>query len=109
MPEATMQLDHLNMPARDPEGLACWYAETFGLRADAHRVRGPGVLLVFQRGEPVRAPEFHIGLHVPSLTALKEWAKKLGAEITPGEEFTTFRTDDPEGNSIEIYCNNEAR
>jgi len=109
MPEATLQLDHLNMPARDPEGLARWYAQTFGLHATAHVVRGPGVLIAFQRGEPVnRAPEFHIGLRVPSLTMLNEWAKKFGAQVTTGTEFTTLRTLDPDGNCIELYCKTEA-
>jgi catechol-2,3-dioxygenase len=101
-------LDHLNIPARDPEGLARWYAETFGLTAKAHVARAPGVLLVFVRGEPVDpASEFHMGLHVPSINALKEWAKKFNAELTPGAEFTTFRTHDPEGNCIEVYANTE--
>jgi catechol 2,3-dioxygenase-like lactoylglutathione lyase family enzyme len=31
-----MRLEHLNLPARDPEGLARWYAETFGMQADRH-------------------------------------------------------------------------
>jgi len=106
MPEATLLLDHLNMPARDPEGLARWYAQTFGLQSNGRSARGPGVLLVFQRGEPVdRAPDLHIGLHVPSTAALNEWAKKFNAELTPGAEFTTIRTFDPEGNCIEMYCN----
>ena len=109
MAETTMQFDHLNMPARDPEGLARWYADTFGLQADAHRVRGPGVLIAFQAGEPVnRAPELHIGLRVPSMAALKQWASKLGTQPMPGAEFTSFRTSDPEGNCIEVYCKTEA-
>ena len=33
----SFQLQHLNLPARDPQGLA----------------RGSGVLLAFQRGEPI--------------------------------------------------------
>jgi catechol-2,3-dioxygenase len=105
MTTARFQLDHLNMPARDPEGLACWYAQTFGLQADAHRVRGPGVLIAFQAGEPVnRAPELHLGFRVPSMTVLTEWAERLGAPVTTGAEFNSFRTSDPEGNCIEIYC-----
>ena len=105
MTDSTLRLDHLNMPARDPENLARWYAETFGLQANAHIVRGPGVLLVFVRGEPVnRASELHIGLHVPSTAVLKEWGRKFSAELTPGTEFTTIRTFDPEGNCIEMYC-----
>jgi len=105
MPESSLQLDHLNMPARDPEGLARWYAETFGLQADRHLVRGPGVLIAFQAGEPVnRSPELHIGMRVPSRAALTEWADKFGAEVTTGTEFASFRTADPDGNCIELYC-----
>ena len=99
------QLDHLNMPARDPEELARWYAQTFGLQADGHRVRGPGVLIAFQSGEPVkRAPELHIGLRVPSMQALNDWAGKLGKPIKKGGEFNSFQTLDPEDNCLEIYC-----
>ena len=104
MSTASFQLEHVNMPARDPVGLARWYADTFGLQADEHRVRGPGVLLVFQAGEPVRAAELHVGFRVPSNSALEEWAEKLDSSITPGSEFNTFRISDPEGNVIEIYC-----
>lgn len=105
MSEARLTLDHINMPARDPEGLARWYAQTFGLQADKHRVSGPGLLMAFQPGEPVqRAPELHLGFRVPSKTALMQWAKQFGAEITAGSEFCNFRTFDPEGNCLEIYC-----
>lgn len=104
MSTVSFQLEHVNMPARDPVGLARWYANTFGLQADEHRVRGPGVLLVFQAGEPVRAAELHVGFRVPSNSELKEWAEKLDSPITPGSEFNTFRLSDPEGNVIEIYC-----
>ena len=105
MAEASFQLDHLNMPAKDPEALARWYAQTFGLEADAHRVRGQGVLIAFQAGEPVnRAPELHIGFRVASMAALTEWARKFGAQLTTGGEFASFRTLDPEGNCVEIYC-----
>jgi catechol 2,3-dioxygenase-like lactoylglutathione lyase family enzyme len=105
MSQASFQLDHLNMPARDPEGLARWYAQTFGLQADGHRVRGPGVLIAFQAGEPVRrAPELHVGFRVPDLKTLNEWARKFDAQVTAGGEFASFRTFDPEENCVEIYC-----
>jgi len=100
----SFQLDHLNIPARDPEGLARWYADTFGLRADAHRVRGPGVLIAFQAGEPVgRAPELHMGFRVSSMQALEQWAGKFGKPIKKGEEFNSFQIFDPEENCLEIY------
>jgi catechol 2,3-dioxygenase-like lactoylglutathione lyase family enzyme len=105
MPESIFRLDHLNLPARDPEGLAGWYARTFGLKADQHRVRGPGVLMAFQAGEPVkRAPEFHVGFRVENMKALNEWAGRFGAQVTSGAEFASFRTFDPEDNCVEIYC-----
>ena len=99
------QLDHLNMPARDPEGLARWYAQTFGLKADGHRVRGPGVLIAFQAGEPVkRAPELHLGFRVSNMQLLTEWAEKFGVPVSTGGEFASFRTFEPEENCVEIYC-----
>ncbi|HWQ39510.1 MAG TPA: hypothetical protein VNM24_13065 [Burkholderiales bacterium] len=105
MKEPAFRLEHLNMPARDPAGLARWYAQTFGLQADGHRVRGPGVLIVFQKGEPVaRAPELHFGLRVPNMKVLAEWAGKFDASIAEGSEFASFRIFDPEHNCLEIYC-----
>ncbi len=103
------QLNHLNIPARDPEGLVRWYVQTFGLRAEGNKARGPGVLLVFKPGEPVkRAPELHAGFQVPSNARLAEWAGKFGATITKGEEFNTFQVSDPEGNGVEIYCDSSS-
>jgi catechol 2,3-dioxygenase-like lactoylglutathione lyase family enzyme len=109
MSDTRLSLDHLNLPARDPEGLAHWYAQTFGLVADARRVSGPGVLIVFQAGQPVdRAPEFHLGLRAASMNALEHWARKFGATPSLGAEFNTFRVSDPEGNCIELYCKAQA-
>lgn len=106
MLDASLALDHVQIPARDPEGLARWYAQTFALRAQGNRVCGPGLLLVFQVGEPVkRAPELHVGFHVPTMAGLTEWADKLGAKIISGKtEFASVSMLDPEGNGVELYC-----
>jgi catechol 2,3-dioxygenase-like lactoylglutathione lyase family enzyme len=105
MSPASFQLDHLNLPARDPDGLARWYAQTFGLQAEGHKVRGPGVLIAFQRGEPLkRAPELHLGFRVSNMQLLTEWAEKFGKLVKKGEEFNSFQTLDPEDNCLEIYC-----
>ena len=100
-----IRLDHMNIPAKDPVGLAQWYARTFSLQADKHLVRGPGVLIAFHAGAPVgRSPdELHMGFRVPSLEALNDWAKKFEATPNAGPEFTSFRITDPEGNGIELY------
>lgn len=106
MLDASLMLDHVQMPARDPEGLARWYAQTFALQAKENRVCGPGLLIVFQPGEPVaRAPALHVGFHVPSMAALTEWAEKLGAKVVSGKtEFASLSMFDPEGNGVELYC-----
>jgi catechol-2,3-dioxygenase len=109
MLDASLRLDHVNMPARDPETLAGWYAKTFDLQSEGRRVSGPGLLIVFVPGEPVkRAPELHLGFRVPSQSALDHWASRFGAQVTPGTEFNAFRTFDPEGNCLEIYCKAQA-
>jgi hypothetical protein len=70
-------------------------------------VRGQGVLIAFEAGEPInRSPEVHMGFRVPSMEALQNWAKKFDAELTVGAEFTAFRTPDPEGNCLELYAPN---
>ena len=108
MPEITFRLQHLNLPARDPQGLARWYATTFGLQADDNKARGPCALIAFQPGEPInRAPELHVGFLVPSLAELKQWADRLGGNLRKGPEFTAFQIRDPEGNCVEIYCKSE--
>lgn len=101
------RLEHLNIPAKDPVGLAQWYARTFDLKAEKHLVRGSGVLIAFQQGEPLnRAADVHIGFRLADMESMKKWAKKFNAEPKAGAEFTTFRVEDPEGNSIELYTPN---
>ena len=105
MPDLSFQLDHLNLPSKHPEGMARWYANTFGLQADRHLARGPGTLIAFEKGDPLnRAPALHVGFRVQSLAALSEWATRFGVTIKEGEEFHSLRTFDPEGNCVEMYC-----
>ncbi|MBM3395365.1 MAG: hypothetical protein FJY37_12160 [Betaproteobacteria bacterium] len=56
-------------------------------------------------GEPTaRGPELHFGLRVNTNAELQTWATKSDAKITQGPEYNAFRTSDPEGNWIELYC-----
>jgi len=104
MTDMSLRLEHLNLPARDPEALARWYADNFALHADRHLVRGPGVLIAFQRGEPIdKRDQLHLGLRVPSLDALDAWARKFGVATKVGPEFTTIKVFDPDGYCIELY------
>ena len=102
-----LKFEHLNIPATNPVGLAKWYAKTFDLKAEKHLVRGPGILIAFEAGEPINRPELHVGFRVPSMKSLRKWAKRFDAELTVGKEFTAFRTPDPEGNCVELYTPND--
>jgi catechol-2,3-dioxygenase len=100
-----LRLEHMNIPASDPLGLAAWYGRTFGLEVEKHVVRGPGLIIAFVPGAPLarKTDELHMGFRVPSLEALGDWAKKFAATPVAGPEFTSFRTSDPEGNGVELY------
>ena len=106
MPE--FQLEHVNIPSKDPHQLANWYAQTFGLTADKHIVRGDGVLIAFQQGEPINRPDvLHIGFKVGDMSKLNKWFEKFeNVQLKTGPEFTSFQVMDPEGNCVEIYTRN---
>ena len=100
-------LDHLNLPAEDPEGLAQWYAKRLGLQQRGSNVTGPGITLYFTKGMPLRANDrFHFGFRVENRSAVERWAEHLGVAIAYDEEdFFAARMADPEGNTFEIYWN----
>jgi len=100
-------LDHLNLPASDPELLAQWYSQRLGLEQHGNRAIGPGITLFFTRGIPLRQGDrFHFGFRVESRSAVEAWAQHLGVAIAYEEEdFFAARLSDPEGNTFEIYWN----
>jgi catechol-2,3-dioxygenase len=98
-------LDHLNIPAEDPELLAQWYAERMGLQRKGAQVIGPGISIVFRKGEPLKVGDnFHFGFRVETKSAVEHWARHLGAAIAFDEEdFFATRITDPDGNVFEVY------
>ena len=100
-------LDHLNLPAHDPEILAQWYSQRLGLEQRGARAIGPGITLYFSKGIPLPpANRFHFGFRVESRSAVDAWAQHLGVAITFDEDdFFSARMSDPEGNTFEIYWN----
>jgi hypothetical protein len=55
-----------------------------------------------------RAPDFHLGLRMPSMQALKQQCERFGTTVSPGPEFSSFRLFDPEGNCIEVYARSDS-
>ena len=100
-------LDHLNLPASDPEGMAQWYASRLGLERRGSNVIGPGITLYFKKGMPLREGDrFHFGFRVENRSAVETWAQHLGVAIAFDEDdFFAARVTDPEGNTFEIYWN----
>jgi catechol-2,3-dioxygenase len=97
------------LPARDPEGLARWYGETFGFKTTDHSATANGVTLFFSKGEPLdRGKPFHFGFRCEDRETVRAWGKKLGKPIAFDEsDFLAVRVEDPEGNLFEIYWSDE--
>jgi catechol 2,3-dioxygenase-like lactoylglutathione lyase family enzyme len=98
-------LDHVNLPARDPEVLAQWYADRLGMERRGGAVMGPGVSIFFKKGAPLAVGDaFHFGLRVETKSAVEAWAEQLGVPIAFDEDdFFAARVTDPEGNTFEVY------
>jgi len=99
-------LDHLNLPAQDPELLAQWYAQRLGPRAAGRHRRRTGDHTLLHQGHALRQGDrFHFGFRVENRSAVDAWAQHLGVAIAfDGRPiFFAARMSDPEGNTFEIY------
>jgi catechol-2,3-dioxygenase len=98
-------LDHLNLPASDPEMLARWYADRLNLDVKGHIAYGPGISLFFHKGLPLKAGDaIHFGFRVETRSSVEAWADHLGVPVSFDEEnFFAARVTDPDGNVFEIY------
>jgi ribosomal protein S18 acetylase RimI-like enzyme len=92
----------MSLPARDPERLARWYAERFGLEADGAVARGPGTLLVFEPGEPLAARGSAFGFEAATRGEVVRLAQRFGGEPELADDYAGFEARDPEGNGFEV-------
>jgi catechol 2,3-dioxygenase-like lactoylglutathione lyase family enzyme len=106
---AALSLNHLNLPARDPEALRRWYVEKLGFRERGAFLWSGGSLLVFVKGTPAGGETLHFGFRVDSLAALRSWVDALRARgVTVGDiegdaHYSTVYVHDPEGNTFELF------
>ena len=91
-----VRLAHVNLPARDPAGLARWYAERFDLEQDGAFAFGPGTLLVFEPGA-AGAASGHFGFEVASRAEVVRLAERFGCEPEVEDDYVGFKARDPEG------------
>jgi 2-hydroxychromene-2-carboxylate isomerase len=99
-----LRIAHVNLPARDPQALARWYAETFELEARGAFAYGAAGLLAFEPGEPLAAhANFHVGFEAATRDLVALWARRFDASVDEEPGYAATRVRDPEGNAIEIY------
>jgi catechol 2,3-dioxygenase-like lactoylglutathione lyase family enzyme len=104
-----LSLNHLNLPARDPDALRRWYAEKLGFREHGRFLWSGASLLVFVEGTPIATDAIHFGFRVESLAAMRAWIDCLrmrGVEVGEPEGDETYSTVyvlDPEGNRFELF------
>jgi catechol 2,3-dioxygenase-like lactoylglutathione lyase family enzyme len=98
-------LDHVNIPAHDPELLAQWYADRLNLERRGEMVTGPGISIFFKKGAPLKVGDaFHFGLRAETKADVAAWADALGVPIAFDEDdFFAARITDPDGNVFEVY------
>jgi catechol 2,3-dioxygenase-like lactoylglutathione lyase family enzyme len=99
----TLRLAHLNLPARDPEGLARWYEKELGLDRTGCFLYGKDSLLVFEEGESIGVRgNTHFGFIVDSEQEVERWAAHFGTQIESEPGFASTKVRDPEQNCFEI-------
>jgi len=98
-----LALNHLNLPARDPEALRRWYIERLGFEAHGRFLWSHGTLLVFVPGEPLGRNDTHFGFRVDTVDKVREWARRFGEPARGDDTYCTVFVTDPEGNRFEIF------
>ncbi len=101
-------INHINIPAQDPQALRAWYVDKLGFESRGGFLWSGGSLLVFVKGEQLRG-DMHFGFRLPSLDALHGWATALrekGVDVPPvegDETYSSVYVQDPEGNVFELF------
>jgi len=105
-----LALNHVNLPARDPQALRQWYVENLGFVRRGDYLRSGGTVLNIVLGPPLGSEAcWHFGFRVDSRAVLDAWIARLrerGVEVDDPEvtgEYATVYVEDPEGNTFEIY------
>jgi len=104
-----LSINHLNLPASDPEALCQWYVNTLGFQRNGNFLWSGGTLLVFNSGQSLNNKDYHFGFRVSSLAQLELWVAELRErgldvpDIDGDESYSHVRFTDPEGNGIELF------
>lgn len=102
-------LNHIALPARDPEAQKQWYIKHLGFHENGnHLFSGQSVLSILS-GTPLPNEDWHFGFMLSSPEELLQWRDKFEkSSIQPSElkkfgTYQSFYIRDPEGNDIEFF------
>lgn len=102
----TLTLNHVGIPARDPEALAAWYGCHFKLMVEGAFAYGDGWLIACELGaQPTKMPA-HFGFMLDNHTEIDRWKEYFegqGIAVDSQRDGNAIFLTDPEGNSFEIF------
>lgn len=104
--ECTFTLNHVGIPARNPEALASWYGAHFNLMVEGAFAYGDHWLIACEPGAPLTEMPAHFGFMLNSRSEVdrwKEYFEKQDIVVDVQRDGNAIFISDPEGNSFEIF------
>ncbi|WP_430388297.1 VOC family protein [Blastomonas fulva] len=101
-----LTLNHVGIPARNPEALAAWYGLHFDLMVEGAFAYGDGWLIACEQGTPLTEMPAHFGFMLDAraeIDAWKQYFEEHGIDVDAQRNGNAIFIADPEGNSFEIF------
>ena len=102
----TFTLNHVGIPARNPEALAAWYGGHFDLMVEGAFAYGDGWLIACEPGAAITGSPAHFGFMLDGRTGVDRWKAYFegqGIAVETQRNGNAIFMVDPEGNSFEIF------
>lgn len=102
----TLTLNHIGIPARNPESLAAWYGGHFKLMVEGAFAYGDGWLIACELGVPLTEAPAHFGFMLDDSAEVDWWKTYFegqGIAADTQRNGNAIFVTDPEGNSFEIF------
>jgi len=96
----------VGIPSRNPEVLAKWYGDQFGLMVEGVFAYGDGWLIACEPGAPLVEMPAHFGFMLNNRNEVDEWKiyfEDRNIKVDSQRGGNSLFIDDPEGNSFEIF------
>jgi predicted enzyme related to lactoylglutathione lyase len=102
----SLTLNHVGIPARNPEALAAWYGGHFKLMVEGAFAYGDGWLIACELGAPLTEMPAHFGFMLDNRAEVDRWKgyfEGQGIAVDAQRNGNALFVTDPEGNSFEIF------